>query len=388
MNDNPITLKNMYKLRKIRDLGNGTFGNVELYDGPTGRLVGKSTKLHDKYIGYSKDLINELDALIKFQKVLSIVSIKAIYLDADSNQGYLFMEEMDTDLSKWISNTRFYQRIKQVENLIFTVGGALALMNSMNYVHNDIKLNNILVKSNGTDITFKLADFGKAKYIYSSGCKYGGLDEYRCPMEASALTHEYWAFAICLTKLIVGKQIFNKHTYQSVYKQYIHHGSFKVKNFIKDNISDNRYREIPKLYWSFTEYVFSGSTIGLHNVYSLIGYQLSDKYKQLTKIQDDYSIPVEHQPHVKKYMKYIQKAYQDLYKPYEHIQRRYECLMGNFYNRCSKITSETSLKFAEIGYIIVVGSNVANYKNFDSISELLEYERKFLYIVNYQTLYP
>ncbi len=97
---------------KLQTLGEGTFGTVALYDTPTGRLVVKETKLQHKSLGYPPDFLNEVDMLIKLKPVKSVVSIHSLCFDNEQRRGYILLEPLESNLSKWARKTSFKERMR------------------------------------------------------------------------------------------------------------------------------------------------------------------------------------------------------------------------------------------------------------------------------------
>lgn len=151
--------------KKITKLGEGTFGKVSLYSTPTGNYVIKKTKINHESLGYPPDLLKEIDMLVKFKSLRNVIQIKGAFLHPTESRGYILLEPLDTNLDKWIEQTKFSERIKYLTKLIVEIGEVLAIMHKYFLIHNDIKPDNILIKMTDEGPIFKLADFGKSKRI-------------------------------------------------------------------------------------------------------------------------------------------------------------------------------------------------------------------------------
>ena len=170
------------KSTKIKDLGEGTFGSVSLYDTPHGQYVIKQTKLSDKSLGYPPDLLAEVDMLIKLRPLDHVVRLEGACFDLYERKGFMMLEPLDMHLYRWIKCESFDRRMKYLPRLIAQIGGVIGLMHRLKFVHDDIKSNNILVREDSHGPIFKLADFGKARQVLDERKPYGGIERYRPPI--------------------------------------------------------------------------------------------------------------------------------------------------------------------------------------------------------------
>ena len=136
--------------RLITTLGSGTYGSVGLYETEDGQRVIKKTKKHQDKSSYPIDFINELDALTKFSFLPHVVDYVGVAFGEKKQAGYIVMDKCDTTLSGWKKmNTSFARRVSHLEPLMRQIGETLAIMHSMEFVHGDLKSNNILIKFRG-----------------------------------------------------------------------------------------------------------------------------------------------------------------------------------------------------------------------------------------------
>ncbi|XP_036409514.1 tyrosine-protein kinase JAK1-like isoform X1 [Megalops cyprinoides] len=171
-------------LKKIRDLGEGHFGKVELcrYDprgDRTGEMVAvKSLKPENKE-EQSSNLWREIEILralyhqniVKYKGICSEEGGRAIklimeYLPAGSLKEYLPRNKAKTDLKRLLS---YAVQICQ----------GMDYLGSLNYIHRDLAARNVLVENENT---VKIGDFGLTKSIKDNEGYYTVKDDLDSPV--------------------------------------------------------------------------------------------------------------------------------------------------------------------------------------------------------------
>uniref|UniRef100_A0A665UPJ0 Tyrosine-protein kinase n=1 Tax=Echeneis naucrates TaxID=173247 RepID=A0A665UPJ0_ECHNA len=197
-------------LRKIRDLGEGHFGKVELcrYDprgDRTGELVAVKSLKPENREEQSNNLSSEIDILkalyhkniVKYKGICG-QAIKLImeYLPLGSLKEYLPRNKSKTNLSTLLSYS--LQICKGMEYL-----------GSRNYIHRDLAARNVLVENEGT---VKIGDFGLTKSIKDNEGYYTVKDDHDSPVFWYApecltlckfyLASDVWSFGVTMYELI------------------------------------------------------------------------------------------------------------------------------------------------------------------------------------------
>ncbi|KAE8293949.1 Tyrosine-protein kinase JAK1 [Larimichthys crocea] len=201
-------------LKKIRELGEGHFGKVELclYD-PRGDRTGeqvavKSLKPENRE-EQSTNLAREIDILkalyheniVKYKGICQEEGGQAIklimeYVSLGSLKDYLPRHKKDTSLSTLLSYST--QICKGMDYL-----------GSQNYIHRDLAARNVLVEN---ERTVKIGDFGLTKSIKDNEGYYTVKDENDSPVfwyAPECLTHckfylasDVWSFGVTMYELI------------------------------------------------------------------------------------------------------------------------------------------------------------------------------------------
>lgn len=201
-------------LRKIRDLGEGHFGKVELcrYDprgDRTGELVAVKSLKPENREEQSTNLSREIDILkalyheniVKYKGICQEEGGQAIklimqYVPLGSLKEYLPGHKRDTSLSTLLSYC--IQICKGMEYL-----------GSKNYIHRDLAARNVLVENEGV---VKIGDFGLTKSIKENEGYYTVKDENDSPVfwyAPECLTHckfyiasDVWSFGVTMYEII------------------------------------------------------------------------------------------------------------------------------------------------------------------------------------------
>lgn len=375
------------KSKKISELGSGTFGSVALYDTPLGEYVVKETKKVNQSAGYPSDFITEIDSLFKFRSISTIIRIDGVCFDSEERRAFILLEPMKTNLRRWFSITEYEKRLEAVPYLISQIGGALAIMHQMSFVHGDIKNNNILVNS-GFD--FKLADFGKCSYVTDLKANYGAIARYRPYYSENIFYEELYAFCVVLVETLLGENMISiprglpDHQEDRIIAQFYRYYGKKpdVKAILKDRLNRKEYKKIPKAFWDYVLPVFQDLNSNATEALVRAGFGVSQE--TLKKVQA--AISVQEKPHPR--LSLVQKRASKI------IQRtkRSSRYMGLFERLMSKFLSESNIKdeevkyYGEIALILVLGKYYLNSQVFSDEAQLLLFERTFLEAVKYQSI--
>lgn len=238
---------------KGKKLGQGTYGEVFVYDTPKGKCAVKHIKMTESM---PRDFVREVDVLHKFINHDHFVRMIGIETNVEKHSVKIFMELMSMDSSTLSAKHHLssQERISCVVRLIKHVGSALASLNHHGIIHNDIKSNNVLALKTRDGYVFKLADFGKARKIKKNDTNHGSLARYKPPgKDHNALYCEYWAFMIVVCDMLQGK--------------FVRGGRFATKEAARKTIEG---MNPPQIFWDFFNPIFKSSdtTIldGLQNI--------------------------------------------------------------------------------------------------------------------------
>ncbi|XP_073333323.1 tyrosine-protein kinase JAK1 [Pagrus major] len=201
-------------LKKVRDLGEGHFGKVELcrYDprgDKTGELVAVKSLKPENREEQSTNLSREIDILkalyheniVKYKGICQEEGGQAIklimeYVPLGSLKEYLPRRKKDTDLSTLLSYS-------------IQICKGMDYLGSKNYIHRDLAARNVLVEN---ERTVKIGDFGLTKSIKDNEGYYTVKDENDSPVfwyAPECLTYckfyrasDVWSFGVTLHELI------------------------------------------------------------------------------------------------------------------------------------------------------------------------------------------
>lgn len=383
---------------KRGDVGHGTFGLVSLYDSPTGTVVVKESRLTKESLGYSLEFMTEVDLLLKLRPLEGIVTIHDMCYDIYGKRGYIIMEPLSNDLKNWSRKVSVETRIDHLETLIRNVGGSLAIMHHFTLIHNDIKPNNILVRIQGDEITFKLSDFGKSTRVID-GISYGGLIQYSPPhpLNQSIYFIEYWAFMIVLLETIVGHQIIRVPPESSQIEPFIQkfylsnsvNNKFDGRKFLADNLTPDQFSRIPPLFWNFIGPLLCCNCYQVNNKCNIndgfIAAGIAFNPLVVNAIKSTISYRVPDQP---VYLTIQQEFYHRLVRQGKpQAQENFRRLVNKFfYLDKSNYDNLTIKRYAEVAYIIVMGKRAISYTYFNDLTMFLVYQRQFLSTIGYQII--
>jgi serine/threonine protein kinase len=378
-------------------LGKGAYGIVYAITSPNGKLVVKESKDNDSKLGYPPDFITEIDMLVKFSRIRNVVSLKSVCFSDNSPKCYLLLEEMDMTLSKWFKVTPIKKRIKSLPHIITDIGGTLSILHSLNFIHNDIKANNILVKEYEDKVMFKLCDFGIAKHVTDPNMQYRGVYSYSNPFDRNfdVFFCEYWAFSVCVIETIIGRHMIRDSNHRehskndnfNMFKKRYISNKFDIDSFFRDNLEDYNKEMLPQCFWIFIE-----SAISPHRYHDPVkrvpralwksGYEIS------ISILKDVKHNIARQPKENvDALSNISSSYLNklsYHKSFNH--ETFSMLINRFYIINNKEYPEDFNKYVEAAYVIIMRGNIKHLIYLDSEEELRLYQKKLLYKLNFQIL--
>jgi serine/threonine protein kinase len=164
-------------IRVIKELGRGTFGRVELIEDLNDGNKRKAMKTLLSYYEnkYDSDLLTEMYILenINHPNILSSEKVKLndgtekfIYLEPLTNEMSIFSNAMDGNCGDFFFRGGLERASSViVHQLVLQITKGLYELHSRGFVHNDLKLQNMLYKYQDEKYNFKIADFGLSKYL-------------------------------------------------------------------------------------------------------------------------------------------------------------------------------------------------------------------------------
>ncbi len=383
---NPNFLENS---KKITELGSGTFGSVALYETPIGKYVVKETKKTDQSAGYPPDFVTEVDALFKFRSISTIVRIDGVCFDSKQKRGFIILEPMETNLRRWYNDIIFEERLKAIPALISQIGGALAIIHKMGFVHGDIKNNNILANPN---FQFKLADFGKCTYVTDPYCKYSAIARYRPYYNNTIFMEELYAFCVVLVETIIGENMIHcpddleEETIQGFYRKY-GRKEFDIRRFLKDKLPRNQYKQIPDIFWDYVDPIFTFKDVTGVKLLKQVGLEISKE--TMNAVKNAVSSESRLHPNLEIVRSKAHRVIQRVdSRRAKRISDLYDRLMSKFLYTPEGMAVDRIREYSEIALIILLNKRyVRNRQNFFVNEEqLLLFQRSLIIALEYQTI--
>ena len=207
----------MNKYKIIRQIGDGTYGNVfEAVNTETNERVAIK-KLKNKINSWNECIEqNEVRVLRKLNNE-NLVKLMEVIREQNSDVSYIF-EYCDCNLYDLIQKNRkqniFIPEAK-IRNIIYQVTCGINYLHSQGIMHRDLKPENVLINLDNNSV--KIADFGTAKEIpkYSNKCvtDYVCTRWYRAPECVLKSTNynekiDIWAIGCIMSELYNLKPIF------------------------------------------------------------------------------------------------------------------------------------------------------------------------------------
>lgn len=196
--------------RKIKDLGNGTYGSVDQVFSKLSTKFLARKRVHrandsKKARDFQKDVVNEIRVLKRLRHA-HLVTILGSYTDPEYI-AYLMQPIADMNLQEYLD------RMSHTENRVSTqfffgcLASAMAYLHENNVRHRDLKPRNVLIK----DKRVYLADFGHALDFHLTGRStthhhVGGTEEFWSPEQARRQPRntksEMWSLGLIYLHLI------------------------------------------------------------------------------------------------------------------------------------------------------------------------------------------
>ena len=161
-------LKFYQKYEKLDKIGEGTFGVV--YKGEN-KLTKEKVAIKESHTYYFEgyDIKLETEKEIKFMKALNEnpYSTKLFDTFEENKTIYIITELCDTDLYRILQKSKKGFTVYEIKIIMKQLNNVLEELRKKDMVHNDFKVENILVKfkENSKEFQMKLSDYGLAKLL-------------------------------------------------------------------------------------------------------------------------------------------------------------------------------------------------------------------------------
>ncbi|CAG5863399.1 unnamed protein product [Menidia menidia] len=201
-------------LRRIRDLGEGHFGKVELcqYDpreDRTGELVAVKSLKPENREEQSNNLSREID-ILKALYHENIVKYKGICKEDGDQVVKLIMEYLPLgSLKEYLPRNKSKTSLSTLLNYCIQICKGMDYLGSRNYIHRDLAARNVLVENENM---VKIGDFGLTKSIKDNEGYYTVKDDHDSPVFWYApecltlckfyLASDVWSFGVTMYELI------------------------------------------------------------------------------------------------------------------------------------------------------------------------------------------
>uniref|UniRef100_A0A7N6FGJ3 Tyrosine-protein kinase n=1 Tax=Anabas testudineus TaxID=64144 RepID=A0A7N6FGJ3_ANATE len=201
-------------LKKIRELGEGHFGKVELcrYD-PRGDKTGELVAVKSLKPENREEQSNNLSSEINILKALyheNIVKYKGICQEEGGQAIKLIMEYLPLgSLKEYLPRNKSKTSLSTLLSYSIQICQGMDYLGSQNYIHRDLAARNVLVEN---ESTVKIGDFGLTKSIKDNEGYYTVKDDHDSPVfwyAPECLTHckfyrasDVWSFGVTMYELI------------------------------------------------------------------------------------------------------------------------------------------------------------------------------------------
>ncbi|XP_060723582.1 tyrosine-protein kinase JAK1 [Tachysurus vachellii] len=201
-------------LKKIRDLGEGHFGKVELcrYDprgDRTGELVAVKSLKPESREEQSGNLWCEIDILRELYHE-NIVKYKGICQEEGGRSIKLIMEYLPAgSLKEYLPRNKHQTNMNTLLSYAVQICKGMDYLGSRNYIHRDLAARNVLVEN---ESTVKIGDFGLTKSIKDNEGYYTVKDDLDSPVfwyAPECLIHckfyrasDVWSFGVTMYELL------------------------------------------------------------------------------------------------------------------------------------------------------------------------------------------
>ncbi|MBN3302191.1 JAK1 kinase, partial [Amia calva] len=201
-------------LKKIRDLGEGHFGKVELcrYDPEcdgTGELVAVKSLKPENKDEHNANLRREIDILKNLYHE-NIVKYKGICREEGGRAMKLIMEYLPAgSLKEYLPHNKDKTDLKKLLKYAVQICQGMDYLGNLNYIHRDLAARNVLVENENT---VKIGDFGLTKTITNNEGYYTVKDDLDSPVfwyAPECLVHckfyiasDVWSFGVTMYELL------------------------------------------------------------------------------------------------------------------------------------------------------------------------------------------
>uniref|UniRef100_A0A3B5AH25 Tyrosine-protein kinase n=1 Tax=Stegastes partitus TaxID=144197 RepID=A0A3B5AH25_9TELE len=201
-------------LRKIRELGEGHFGKVELcrYDprgDRTGELVAVKSLKPENQEEQSSNLSSEIEILKELYHE-NIVKYKGICQEEGGQAIKLIMEYLPMgSLKEYLPRNKCKTSLSTLLSYSVQICRGMDYLGSQHYIHRDLAARNVLVEN---ERTVKIGDFGLTKTIKDNEGYYTVKDDHDSPVFWYApecltqckfyLASDVWSFGVTMYELI------------------------------------------------------------------------------------------------------------------------------------------------------------------------------------------
>uniref|UniRef100_A0A672Z379 Tyrosine-protein kinase n=1 Tax=Sphaeramia orbicularis TaxID=375764 RepID=A0A672Z379_9TELE len=201
-------------LKRIRDLGEGHFGKVELcrYDprgDKTGELVAVKSLKPENREEQGNNLSTEID-ILKALYHNNIVKYKGICQEEGGQAIKLIMEYLPLgSLKEYLPRYKSKTNLNTLLSYAVQICEGMDYLGSRNYIHRDLAARNVLVEN---ERTVKIGDFGLTKSIKENEGYYTVKEDHVSPVfwyAPECLTHckfyrasDVWSFGVTMYELI------------------------------------------------------------------------------------------------------------------------------------------------------------------------------------------
>ena len=198
--------------RYISNIGNGSYGSVDLYSRKGQKFAIKKCKIN---INNISSILNEINILSR--NIPGVVPCFEIYLSQE--YVYYVLKYYKTNLDNF-SKLEIFKNY-DFQKIINSLSDIIIAFHENGFIHKDLKAENILVNydNNSANIEFALADFSLSELVYDSFKSKSILSDYlqtysvkspECILKHVLVGNEhkidYWSLGCLLYKIQTGKE--------------------------------------------------------------------------------------------------------------------------------------------------------------------------------------
>lgn len=208
-------------------LGTGAYGRV--YRARTikgNQLVAIKTisleAANGKYNGVTSTCMREINCLTELKGRKGLVQLISVFMLPKSKTMAIVMELLPYDLGQYLESVNYRVSTEEVKLIMYQLFIGLKEMHSLNYLHRDIKMANILIDPK--TMIVKLADFGLSRQPDMPFCNMTNEIEtpYYRPLEIALGATSYtssidvWTLGIVFYELYSGKRPFKESGFSAL----------------------------------------------------------------------------------------------------------------------------------------------------------------------------